>query len=263
MGRAARLTSAMDNLMSFSEGADPSKQRKSKSNRWSGASNSDGSSDKAAPAAAGASAISDIAAGLKRFELEQSRLKKAAPLPAAKKAAAPAAPAPAAAAPAPANAKAGSPDDADWVCTGCAARGEDGTVPKGFKFCPICGDSFHGTPNPKAKPPAVAEEWQCEGCGEVSIAGWYYCFECGRPHGAPKPPPPGECGGCGEYVPEGDLWKFCWNCGTATGEWDSGAKGRAARFETNEELGDWTCHGCREEVAGTRYCPCCGAQKPG
>jgi len=158
----------MDNLMSFSEGADPSKQRKAKSNRWSGASNSDGSSDKAAPAAAGASAISDIAAGLKRFELEQSRLKKAAPLPAAKKAAAPAAPAPAAAAPAPANAKAGSPDDADWVCTGCAARGEDGTVPKGFKFCPICGDSFHGTPNPKAKPPAVAEEWQCEGCGEVS-----------------------------------------------------------------------------------------------
>ncbi|EOD08649.1 hypothetical protein EMIHUDRAFT_453064 [Emiliania huxleyi CCMP1516] len=184
----------MDNLMSFSEGADPSKQRKSKSNRWSGASNSDG----------------------RRWRVRNQRYSGRAQ--------------------------------------------EDGTVPKGFKFCPICGDSFHGTPNPKAKPPAVAEEWQCEGCGEVSIAGWYYCFECGRPHGAPKPPPPGECGGCGEYVPEGDLWKFCWNCGTATGEWDSGAKGRAARFETNEELGDWTCHGCREEAAAlpAPLAACCG-----
>ena len=97
---AAWEPARMDNLMSFSEGADPSKQRKSKSNRWSGTSNSDGSSDKAAPAAAGASAISDIAAGLKRFELEQSRVKKAAPLPAAKNAAAPAVQAPAALAPA-------------------------------------------------------------------------------------------------------------------------------------------------------------------
>ena len=172
---------------------------------------------------------------------------------------------------------------------------------------------------------------------QVSIAGWYYCFECGRPHGAPKPPPPGECGGCGEYVsapaaagrapiaedaprrprspgfPRGcasdsPALPLCHRyrretCGSFAGtaarrpgsgivaprgaprgsrltrSWGTGLATAAARRRPHSPplaacRGDRsplraahpTSHPAsrpRRQVAGTRYCPCCGAQKPG
>jgi membrane protease subunit (stomatin/prohibitin family) len=177
---------------------------------------------------------------------------------------APAVPQPTAAAPAKERAPAPATrrtKDGDWICGTCSRRNNadadgDCTVPASFKFCPSCGESDTGVPCRKKPPKGMTSEWECH-CGEACAASFLFCVECGLAAGAAKPPPPGVCGGCDEAMPE--TWKFCPDCSTEAGEWDSGAKARIAGLPA--PCGeDWPCSKCSDDMPGSfRFCPECGS----
>ena len=150
----------------------------------------------------------------------------------------------------------------DWTCKNCAKKDAeslgDCTVPGGFKYCPTCGDSATGTTNPHPPPGEVTDDWECH-CKEFNTKSFRFCVECGLPHGAEKPPPEGECGGCGETL--GESFVFCPDCGTLKGLWNKGAA--KADAPSKEDSDDWTCAGCQEGLpADFTFCINCGQKRP-
>jgi len=153
-------------------------------------------------------------------------------------------------------------ENVDWTCRGCSQQSNvnlgDCTLPASFNFCSACGESRSGEPNHMVACAPPTGDWSCSACDEVFPESFKWCVECGRPAGAPPPPPKDTCGGCDE--PLAPSFHFCPDCGIAAGQWRDPA---IQRFSFGPSDRDWPCGQCRTDVPGAfRFCSECGSGQP-